>query len=54
MGLCELDFSDLGQGPVEGSCEHGNGEIWKNFRLREQLAASKEGFRSKELVSVMY
>jgi hypothetical protein len=24
VGRCGLDASDLGQGPVAGSCEHGN------------------------------
>jgi hypothetical protein len=53
MELYRLDWSGLGQGPVEGSCEHGNEPTGTRFNktlgsswVAAQLAASQEGLSS--------
>jgi hypothetical protein len=52
MGWYGLDSSGSGEGPVEGSYEHGN-EMLGNSRVAAQLAASQEGLTSMELVSLV-
>jgi hypothetical protein len=51
-------LSSSGQGPVEGSSEHGNepsGPIkhWEILGVAERLAASQEGLSSTELVTFL-
>jgi hypothetical protein len=55
MGWYGLDRSSSGQGPVEGSCKHGNEPLdsIKYWEILECLATdgSQKGLSSMELVS---
>jgi hypothetical protein len=54
MDLREREWTVSGQGPVEGSCGHGNEPSW----VAERLLASQEGLSSMQLhyqsVSTLY